>query len=102
MLRRLASHACCAAAWSCLPDILLPYGQVGVGVKGGLEAAIHSVSTFIENNGHKEDLCYFKIDMRNAFNECHRHVFFEAIRTRTVRLSGLGWMVLLLSWRALA
>ena len=50
VLRRLVSRVCYAAVRPRLPDILLSYGQVGVGVKGCLEAAIHSVRTFIEKN----------------------------------------------------
>ena len=41
VLRRLFSR---------LPDILLPYGQVGVGAKRAPETAIHSVRTFFEKN----------------------------------------------------
>ena len=40
---QLASRLCCVTVNSRHPDLLLPYGQVGVGIKGGLEAAIHSV-----------------------------------------------------------
>ena len=42
VLRRLASRLCCSAVRPYLPDIFLPYGQVGVGVKGGLEAAVRA------------------------------------------------------------
>ena len=47
-VRRQASRLCCVAVRSELPDIFLPYGQVGVGVKGGLEAAIHTLRFIIE------------------------------------------------------
>ena len=40
VLWRLSSCICCAAAKSRLPDLFMPYGQVGVGIKGGMEAAI--------------------------------------------------------------
>ena len=48
VFRRQASRLCCVAVRSELPDIFLPYGQVGVGVKGGLEAAIHALRFIIE------------------------------------------------------
>ena len=51
VLRRLVSRICCAAVKSKLPDIFLPYGQVGVGIRGGLEAAVHSLSSFIGAHG---------------------------------------------------
>ena len=80
VIRRLASRLCCAAAKSRLPDLLLPYGQVGVGTKGGLEAAIHTLRTVFKKEGHKDDLCCFKVDMQNAFNECDRSSFLERVK----------------------
>ena len=75
VIRCLASQLCCKAVHSLLPDIFLPYHQVGVGIRGGLEAAFHSVNRFLEAHGLEEDLCCVKIDMRNAFNECFRAPF---------------------------
>ena len=69
VLHRLTSHACCCSIKSRLSDVLLRYGQMGV---GGLEAAVHTAQTFIENHGHEET---FKVDMKNAFNECDRETF---------------------------
>ena len=43
VIRHLASRLCCRAVHSKLPDIFLPYNQVGVGTQGGLEAAVHAV-----------------------------------------------------------
>ena len=36
VLRRLASRLCCFAVRPSLPGVFLPYGQVGVGIPGGL------------------------------------------------------------------
>ena len=66
VLRRLVSRICCAAVKSKLPDIFLPYGQVGVGIRGGLEAAVHSLSSFIGAHGDDPTLCCLKLDMSNA------------------------------------
>ena len=51
---------------SCLPDIFLPYDQVGVGVRGGMEAAIHIKRSYIAANSDREDFCCVKVDFRNA------------------------------------
>ena len=67
----LASRLCCTAVHSFLPDTFLPYNQVGVGIRGGLEAAIHSVNKFIMLHDSEEDLCCLKTDLKNAFNECY-------------------------------
>ena len=77
VLRRLASRLCCSAVRPYLPDIFLPYGQVGVGVKGGLEAAVHGLRKLIVDNSQNDELCCAKVDMRNAFNECRRSSFLH-------------------------
>ena len=41
-LRHLVSKVCCFSVRSSLPKLLLPFGQVDVGIPGGLEAAVHS------------------------------------------------------------
>ena len=53
-----------------LPDTFLSYSQVGVGVPGGLDAAVHTLSACIARYGSDPNLCCLKIDMTNAFNEC--------------------------------
>ena len=77
MLHCLASRLCCSSIKSRLPDVLLPCGQVGVGIRGGLEASVHSLRSYIEENGDKQDRCCFKLYMTNAFNECHRSSFLK-------------------------
>ena len=52
----------------------MPYGQVG------LEAAIHSVRSFIDATSAGKDCCCLKIDMTNAFNECFGLAFLERLR----------------------
>ena len=43
VLRHLASRFCCLAVRPSLPSVFFSYGQVGVGIPGGLEGAIHVV-----------------------------------------------------------
>ena len=90
VLRRLVSRLACSAVRHRLPDLLLPYGQVGVGIRGGLEAAVHSLRSFLEDHGGNEELCLLKIDMKNAFNECSRHAFLR--RTRLAAPELFGWV----------
>jgi len=52
--------------------MFLPYGQVGVRIQGGLEAAIHGVCCALSQLGDNDSLALLKIDMKNAFNECSR------------------------------
>ena len=90
VLRRLVSRLACSAVRHRLPDLFLPYGQVGVGIRGGLEAAVHSLRRFLEHHGGNEELCLLKIDMKNAFNECSRHAFLR--RTRLAAPEVFGWV----------
>ena len=76
-LRRLVSKVCCLSVRSSLPDLLLPFGQVGVGVPGGLEAAGHSLRTILSTHSSDSSLCCLKLDMTNAFNECSRTSFLS-------------------------
>ena len=71
-IRRLVSRVCCLSVRDGLPDLFLPHGQVGVGVKGGLEAAIHSFRHYLHCHKDNPDLCAIKLDMYNAFNEVDR------------------------------
>ena len=77
VLHRLISHICCVAAKSRLSEIVLPYGQVGVGISGGLEAAIHSLSSSINSQGSDPTLCCLKLDMSKAYNNGHRECFLH-------------------------
>jgi len=61
-LRRLASK--CAFGTNQLKSLFHPR-QLGVGIPGGCEAAIHSALRFIE--------VVVKLDFTNAFNHWHRY-----------------------------
>jgi len=80
VLRRLVSRIACSSIKADLPALFLPSGQVGVGVPGGLEAAVHSLRATLTERGTDGDLCCLKLDMHNAFNECHRDVFLQRAR----------------------
>ena len=69
VLCHLTSRLCCSAVRSVSPDVFLPYGQVSDSIRGGLEAAIHSVSAIVDLRGNDPDLCCLKVDFRNTFNE---------------------------------
>ena len=76
-LRRLVSKVCYLSVHSSLPELLLPFGQVGVDVPGGLEAAVHSLHTILSTHSSDSSLCCLKLDMINAFNECSRTSFLS-------------------------
>ena len=56
---------------------LLSPNQLGVGVKGGLEAIIHSVRHSINLN--LNDMLILQVDLKNAFNCCDRDLAFAEV-----------------------
>jgi len=81
VLRRLASHLCLVVCPS-LPHIFLPYGQVGVGIPGGLKSAIHITCHFVSCHGSDSSLALLKVDMKNSFNECLFLYVFQRVFQR--------------------
>jgi len=76
VLRRLAGRLCCLIVCPSLPDVFLPYGQVGIGIPGGLECAVHITRCFLSLHSDDDSLALLKVDMKNAINECSRDVCF--------------------------
>ena len=92
MISRLLSNLCCSSVHALLSDIFIPEGQLGVGVRGGLEAAIHACRYTISQLRHKEDLCMLKVDFKNAFNECDRDTFLSRLKLELPELfSWVQW-----------
>ena len=59
---------------------------------GGLEAAVHSLRSFLKDHGVNEELCLLKIDMGNAFNECNGHAILRRTHLDTPELfGGVQW-----------
>jgi hypothetical protein len=82
--RRLASK--CANAY--IIPIVTPYlspKQLGVGVPGGSEAAIHATRRFLEHLS--EDAIIMKLDLTNAFNSLHRDSMLTSLTERCPELS---------------
>lgn len=74
--RRIAAKCANTFALSKLTDYFNPL-QLGVGIPGGCEAAVHSTRRFIE--GMQADDVVVKLDFRNAFNCLHRDTMLKAV-----------------------
>ena len=68
-IKRLVSCVCYLSVKDDLTDLFLPYSQIGVGIKSGLEATIHSFQHYLHSHKDNPDFCAVKLDMYNAFNE---------------------------------
>ena len=55
--------------------------QLGVGVPGGAEAAVHAARRLVGNL--PVDHIIVKLDFSNAFNCIRRNVIFDAVATKT-------------------
>ena len=82
-LRRLAAKCANTVGVARLTSYFTPR-QLGVGVPGGCEAAIHSARRFLQSMpvGH----VLVKLDFTNAFNSLHREDMLLAIRDRLPEL----------------
>jgi len=60
VLQCIASQLCCLAVRPSLP------GALGVGIPGGLEAAIHATHHYISQNNSDSTFALLKIDMKNS------------------------------------
>ena len=82
-LRRLASKCANTAGVARLSSYFSP-GQLGVGIPGGCEAAIHSARRYVQSMpaGH----VMVKLDFTNAFNSLHRLDMLLAVKERLPEL----------------
>jgi hypothetical protein len=78
-LRRLASKLANSMGITKIMSYLSPR-QVGVGVPGGCEAAIHAARRYLEDM--PQDKVLIKLDFANAFNSLHRWDMLMAVRER--------------------
>ena len=92
MLRRLAAKVGCYAVSRAVSHELLPI-QLGVSVKGGAEAAVHAVRTFITNNIDSNDhKVIVKLDMMNAFNSVRRDHVLQTCLDRTSEIAKVSFL----------
>ncbi|XP_048479848.1 uncharacterized protein LOC125489131 [Plutella xylostella] len=86
-LRRIASKVCCRQILPKLSTYLQPL-QLGFGSKGGCEAAVHALRTYIEHDGGEVVL---KVDIKNAFNSIDRGTFLTEIKELTPEIYPYLW-----------
>ena len=75
-LRRFAAKVASNKALKDMATLLGPH-QLGHGVKGGAEAAIHSTRLFLRNLKH--DQAFLKLDFKNAFNSVRRDKMLSSV-----------------------
>ena len=87
ILRRLTSKLFSKAVSDRMGNLLAPH-QLGVGVRGGVEAAVHTIREAVSLN---PDKWLIQLDLQNAFNSVNRsHVLSEVAR---VLPDCLAWAV---------
>ena len=90
VLRRLVSKSLSTVLRQEAIQVLSPH-QLGVGVKSGCEAIVHSVSRVLEDSNSDPNDCWtLLIDFSNAFNSIDRSSMFQEIRARIPSLS--SWL----------
>jgi len=75
-LRRIAATCANTYAASQLADYFTPI-QLGVGIPGGCEAAVHATRRYIDTMPDRHVVA--KIDFTNAFNSLHRDLMLRSV-----------------------
>lgn len=76
--RRLAAKICCKKNMEKLKQYFQPV-QLGFGSRGGCEAAVHALRTFVHEQGGDVVL---KVDIKNAFNSVDRATLLTQIKNK--------------------
>ena len=75
-LRRLAAKVAGFRVRDKMAALLAPR-QLGYGVRGGAEAAVHAARLYLQDLQHR---CFLKLDFRNAFNALRRDKMLQAVQ----------------------
>ena len=75
-LRRLAAKVAGFRVRDKMAALLAPR-QLGYGVRGGAEAAVHAARLYMQDLQHR---CVLKLDFRNAFNTLRRDKMLQAVQ----------------------
>ena len=89
VLRRLTSKCLAIASRSSAISSLIPL-QLGVGVKGGCEAIIHTTSHLLSSSDDPDQCWCLFLDFSNTFNCISREFMFAEVRQRIPQLA--AWM----------
>ena len=89
-LRRIVAKCVCAALQQAAATRLSPT-QVGVGERGGCEAAIHAAAAAVAKHAGDDDYVMLKVDFSNAFNKVSRH-FLEVIYDDPLLSGAYAWV----------
>ena len=76
--RRLAAKCVVVQAKQLALQYLAPL-QVGVGVKGGSDATVHTFRRLYQDNKSRNDVAILKLDFANAFNSVSRAPMLQAV-----------------------
>ena len=86
--RRLTSKIAVKLVMEKVQPYLKDGNQMGVGVKGGMEASILALKEFVKRYGDDSSYCCLKVDAMNAFNIVNRSKIFEAVTKQCPLIRG--------------
>ncbi|MCP4985271.1 MAG: hypothetical protein GY928_04125, partial [Colwellia sp.] len=78
-LRRIVSRVLCARHKPDFAGLLLPAGQVGVGIPSGAEAAVFAVREKVRRDIDPTRMAVLKLDLENAFNSVSRTTMLHCV-----------------------
>ncbi|KAJ8727191.1 hypothetical protein PYW08_015588 [Mythimna loreyi] len=85
--RRMAAKICCRLYGESLTKKFQPL-QLGFGSRGGCEAAVHALSTYLNS---KKGEVILKVDVKNAFNSVNRDTLLAEAKKALPEIFGFLW-----------
>ena len=85
--RRMAAKICCKFYGETLSKKFQPL-QLGYGSRGGCEAAVHALSTYLNSNNAEVIL---KVDIKNAFNSVNRDTLLAETKKELPQIFSFLW-----------
>ena len=90
LYRRLAAKIAAKYAANKLKAELSPI-QLGIGISGGCESAVHAARQYICLTNSNSDDVILKVDVKNAYNSIHRCVVLKEIKERCPEIYPLAY-----------
>jgi len=79
ILRRVLGRVLCQRHSKAIGAVLSKMGQMGIGVRGGVEVVYNAAAAFSSNMSHEDAV--LKTDVSNAFNSISRRAMWDGLET---------------------
>jgi hypothetical protein len=92
VVRRVTAKVLLRSVNDTARDLLFP-SQLGVAVRNGLEATVHSWRELMHKHKNDPNICALKIDLDNAFNQVSRNAMLDEVLEHFPDLYRFAWFL---------